>query len=126
MGAEGIAMGTRFAICKESPVPDNIKQMYLRRSENDTAITPYITGTHCRGLRNKLTDLMSSERQGFPIIRSVKGLLELGRTFKVPRWKLVGSAIKMKQAYEVPLSGVGEMAFTPFGSERDAPGPDKR
>ena len=118
MGAEGIAMGTRFATTKESPVPDNIKQMYLRTSENDTVITPYITGTRCRGLRNKLTDLMSSERQGVPVIKSIKGFWEMRRNFNVPWWKLVGSAMKMKQAYEIPLSGVSKMAFTPFGGER--------
>ena len=118
MGAEGIAMGTRFATIKESPVPDNIKQMYLRTSENDTVITPYVTGTRCRGLQNKLTDLMSSERQGFPVIKSVKGFWEMRRNFKVPWWKLVGSAIKMKQAYEIPLSNVSEMVFTTFGRER--------
>jgi len=114
MGAEGIAMGTRFAITKESPVPDNIKQTYLKASENDTVITPYVTGTRCRGLKNKLTDLLESEPQGLPVIRTIKGMLEMRRSFNVPWWKLAGSALKMKQAYEVRLSGMGELAFASF------------
>lgn len=118
MGAEGIAMGTRFATCKESPVPDSIKQMYLKARENDTVITPYVTGTRCRALTNKLTDLLESDRKGLPIIRSLKGFLEMRRDFKVPWWKLAGSAIRMKQAYEIPLSGLGEFAYASFGGQR--------
>ena len=118
MGAEGIAMGTRFAMTRESPIPDNIKQMYLKVSENDTVITPYVTGTRCRALKNRLTDLLESERQGLPIIRSVKGFLEMRRSFNVPWWKLAGSAIRMKQAYEIALGGLGELAYASFGGQR--------
>ncbi|MFC2022074.1 NAD(P)H-dependent flavin oxidoreductase [Chloroflexota bacterium] len=118
MGAEGIAMGTRFAMTKESPIPDNVKQIYLQASENDTVITPYVTGIRCRGLKNRLTDLLESERQGLPIIKSIKGFLEMRRSFNIPWWKLVASAIRMKQAYEVPMSSLGELAYASFGSQR--------
>lgn len=118
LGAEGIAMGTRFAMTRESPIPDNIKQMYLKASENDTVITPYVTGTRCRALQNKLTNLLESERQGMPVIRTFKGLLEMRRSFNVPWWKLAGSAIRMRQAYEVPLTGLGELAYASFGGQR--------
>jgi NAD(P)H-dependent flavin oxidoreductase YrpB (nitropropane dioxygenase family) len=117
MGAEGIAMGTRFATCQESTVPDNIKQMYLAASENDTVITPYVTGTRCRGLKNKLTDLLESERRGIPLVRSLKGFLEMRRSFNVPWWKMAISALKMKKAYEVPLSGIGELAHASFAGQ---------
>jgi len=113
MGADGIAMGTRFAVTKESPVPDNIKEVYLKASENDTVITPYVTGTRCRGLKNKLTDLLETEKQGLPIVQSIKGFLEMRRQFNVPWWKLASSALKMKQAYEVK---VGELAQFAHGS----------
>ena len=114
MGAEGIAMGTRFAVCKESPIPDNIKRMYLEASENDTVITPYVTGTRCRGLKNKLTDLLESEPQGLPVVRTIKGFLEMRRSFNVPWWKLARSAVRMMRSYEVRLSGMGELAYASF------------
>ena len=117
MGAEGIAMGTRFAITKESPVPDNIKQMYLKASESDTVITPYVTGTRCRALKNKLTDVLESERTELPIIKSIKGFLEMRRSFNVPWWKLAGSAIRMKNAYEIPLSDMGQLASVSFRAD---------
>ena len=118
MGAEGIAMGTRFAVTKESPISENIKRVYLEKSENDTVITPYATGTRCRALTNKLTDILETERRGFPIIKSIKGLLDLRRDLGVPWWKLVQSAIKMKQAYEIPISSFNELAYASFSGER--------
>lgn len=118
LGAEGIAMGTRFVTSKESPVPDNIKQMYLKAAENDTVITPYITGTRCRGLQNRLTDIVEKEGKGFPIIKSIQGIFETGRRFGVPWWKVLGSAIQMKQAYEIPFSieSMSELARASFGT----------
>ena len=118
MGADGIAMGTRFATTKESTVPDNIKEMYLKASEKDTVITPYATGTRCRALKNELTNMLETERRGFPIIKSIKGFLDMRREFGVPWWKLAGSAVKMKKAYEVPLSGLAEFAHGSFAGDR--------
>jgi NAD(P)H-dependent flavin oxidoreductase YrpB (nitropropane dioxygenase family) len=118
MGADGIAMGTRFAMTKESPVPDNVKQRYLESSENDTIITARVTGTRCRGLKNQLTDVLETERRGLPVIRTFSGLLQMRRAFNVPWWKLLVSGLRMKQAYEIPTSGLGELAYASFGGER--------
>ncbi|MBE9501193.1 MAG: nitronate monooxygenase [Chloroflexi bacterium] len=118
MGAEGIAMGTRFALTKESPIPDSVKQFYLESSENDTIITARVTGTRCRGLRNQLTDMLEAEKRGFPLLRTISGLLQMRRAFNVPWWRLLSSALRMKQAYEVPISGLGELAYASFGGER--------
>lgn len=63
LGAEGLAMGTRFILTKESPVPDNIKQMYLDASEEDTIITEYATGVRCRALHNELYDELEKKQE---------------------------------------------------------------
>ena len=118
MGAEGIAMGTRFALTKESPIPDNVKQFYLESSENDTIITARVTGTRCRGLKNQLTDMLEGERRGFPLIRTISGLSQMRRAFNVPWWRVLLSGLRMKQAYEIPISGLGELAHVTFGRDR--------
>lgn len=56
LGAEGIAMGTRFICTRESPVPANVKEVYLRADEMSTMITGHLTGVRARCLRNRLTD----------------------------------------------------------------------
>jgi len=116
MGAEGIAMGTRFAVTKESPVPDNIKEMYLKASENDTVITPHVTGTRCRALTNNLTDLLDKQGQGFPLIRAIKGIFEMGHVLGVPWWKLGSTAMEMRKAYDIPLSinGLSQLATSAY------------
>jgi len=118
MGADGIAMGTRFAMTKESLIPDSVKQFYLESSENDTIITARVTGTRCRGLKNQLTDMLEGERRGFPVLRTFSGLLQMRRAFNVPWWKVLVSGLRMKQAYEVSVSGLGELAYASFGGER--------
>lgn len=48
MGAEGIAMGTRFALTQECTLPEAVKQRYLKASESDTKIGYQFDGAYCR------------------------------------------------------------------------------
>lgn len=43
-GAEGIAMGTRFLLTKESTVPNDVKAAYLKIDERQTVVTTAIDG----------------------------------------------------------------------------------
>ena len=120
MGAEAIAMGTRFAVTKECPIPDNIKEMYLKASETDTVITPNVTGTRCRALPNKLTDIVDKQERGFPVIRAIKGVFGMGRVLGVPWWKLGGAAVEMRKAYDIPLSLSGLSQLVASAYRHDA------
>ncbi len=74
LGADGIAMGTRFMSCKESPVPDNQKANAKKMDIHDTVYTNRVDGLPARFLRaagalrmmksqvNPLTALISSRR----------------------------------------------------------------
>jgi len=53
-GAEGIAMGTRFLLTRESQVPDAIKQKYLAASVTDTRVTRAIDGHPQRVIETSL------------------------------------------------------------------------
>ncbi|HEU0167710.1 MAG TPA: nitronate monooxygenase [Chloroflexota bacterium] len=56
MGAAGIAMGTRFLLTAESPVPLATKQRYLQAGLDDTVVTRKIDGLPHRVIRNTLVD----------------------------------------------------------------------
>jgi NAD(P)H-dependent flavin oxidoreductase YrpB (nitropropane dioxygenase family) len=56
LGAEGIAMGTRFAITQESPIPDQLKQRYIEAKDADAILTPIWDGMPQRAI---------SRRQGY-------------------------------------------------------------
>ena len=109
MGAEGVSMGTRFALSKESNIPDNVKQRYLQSSENDAVITAHVTGTRCRGLKNRLVELLETKAGGVPLKESIVELLNIKRDFKVPLWKVLLSGFKMKREFEADLNELGNV-----------------
>jgi enoyl-[acyl-carrier protein] reductase II len=51
LGADGVAMGTRFMTTRESPLPQNYKKLSLEKDVTDTLYSPRIDGMHCRVLR---------------------------------------------------------------------------
>lgn len=55
-GAVGIAMGTRFLLTKESPVPDTAKAAYLKASTEGIVVTTKLDGIPQRMVRTKLMD----------------------------------------------------------------------
>jgi len=48
LGAEGIAMGTRFAMTRESPAPDKVKAEYLKAIDSDTVLSTIWDGLPMR------------------------------------------------------------------------------
>lgn len=65
LGAEGIAMGTRFLMVRESPMPEAVKARYLAASERDTTLICRSIGDSTRVLKNALTDqILELERLG--------------------------------------------------------------
>lgn len=61
-GAVGIAMGTRFLLTRESPVPDATKAAYLRAGTDDILVTTRLDGIPQRMVRTPLMDRI--ERAG--------------------------------------------------------------
>jgi len=62
-GAVGMAMGTRFLLTAESPVPDATKQQYLNAGTDDMVLTTRLDGIPQRMLRTPL--LQRIERSGW-------------------------------------------------------------
>jgi NAD(P)H-dependent flavin oxidoreductase YrpB (nitropropane dioxygenase family) len=56
LGAQGIAMGTRFLLTKESTVPDNVKERYLAAGLTDTVRTTAVDGHPQRVIRTEIID----------------------------------------------------------------------
>ena len=115
MGADGISMGTRFIVTQENSVPDNIKQRFIQASENDTVITDKVTGMRCRGLSNKLTELVETQGTGFGIFKAISAARTMGKEFGVSLFMILRSGMQMKDAYELEFS---KMGFVSFGGDR--------
>ncbi len=55
LGAEGVQMGTRFVIAKESIVHENYKQKLIKAKDIDSEVTGRKNGHPVRQIRNQLT-----------------------------------------------------------------------
>ena len=67
LGAEGVQMGTRFALSKECAVHENWKKLYIKAKDRDTVVTGRSTGHPVRVIKNKLSKKFEQmEKQGAP------------------------------------------------------------
>jgi len=110
LGAEGISMGTRFALTQESGLTWDIKQRYLRSSEADTLVTTRIDGKPLRVLQNKLTDILEKEGQRLSWREKISSVLETRRMLGVSWWQFLLGGWRMRKAYEASFSDLGDMA----------------
>jgi NAD(P)H-dependent flavin oxidoreductase YrpB (nitropropane dioxygenase family) len=55
-GADGVAMGTRFLLTRDSSVPDSVKAIYLETPVTGTVVTKAIDGAPQRVIRTELVD----------------------------------------------------------------------
>jgi NAD(P)H-dependent flavin oxidoreductase YrpB (nitropropane dioxygenase family) len=63
-GAAGIAMGTRFLLTSDSPVPDAVKSLYLAAGLDGTVVTTRVDGMPLRVLRTTVVDCLEGEGRG--------------------------------------------------------------
>ncbi|MFC1870164.1 NAD(P)H-dependent flavin oxidoreductase [Chloroflexota bacterium] len=82
LGAEGISLGTRFALTVECDAHDNFKQCCLDANEEDTIISNRFDGVNCRVLKNKRAEALAKGDilQGQPIMRS--GLVDMQKAIE--------------------------------------------
>ncbi|OGO02340.1 MAG: hypothetical protein A2Y72_06315 [Chloroflexi bacterium RBG_13_53_26] len=110
LGAEGIAMGTRFAVTQESPLPISVKQRYLECSENDTLVTPAITGTRLRVISNKFTQMLEERDKSTSWKEKISGAMETRRMLGVTWWRFLLGGWSMRKQYQASISELGHLA----------------
>lgn len=65
LGAEGVQMGTRFVVARESIVHPNYKEKLIKASDIDSEVTGMSTGHPVRSLKNKMTkEYLRLEKEG--------------------------------------------------------------
>jgi enoyl-[acyl-carrier protein] reductase II len=65
LGAEGVQMGTRFVVAKESIVHENYKERVIKAKDIDSEITGASTGHPIRVLRNQMSrEYLKMEKEG--------------------------------------------------------------
>jgi NAD(P)H-dependent flavin oxidoreductase YrpB (nitropropane dioxygenase family) len=113
-GAAGIAMGTRFLLTRDSPVPDAIKQAYLDAKVTDTVVTTQVDGVPHRVLRTPFIEKLLRATPLTSLPRAATNALRFQRLLGKPWSELIREAISMKRSQELSWSQVVMAANTPM------------
>ncbi len=98
LGADGISMGTRFMLTKESRVHDNFKRLCLQATEQDTLYSNHFDGMDGRALKTKVTEEMVNS--GLPIRDAFKGAGEIRKLLKLSYWQFLKLSLQMMRSEE--------------------------
>jgi len=98
LGADGISMGTRFMLTKESRVHDNFKRLCLQATEQDTLYSNHFDGMDGRALKTKVTEEMVNS--GVPSRDALKGAGEIRKLLKLSYWQFLKLSLQMMRSEE--------------------------
>lgn len=91
LGADGIAMGSRFATCQESPLHAATKQAVVTRSVHDTVYSPHFDGLPARYMLTPTATRLTQRPMSLPMagIQATRAALQLG----IPLWQVAAGAL---------------------------------
>ena len=97
-GAQGIAMGTRFLLTRESPVPLQTKQRYLTASTDDILVTDRLDGVPQRMIRNRIAARLDGAGRIRMLATALVSALRLKKLTRTTWGDLIRSAREMQGA----------------------------
>lgn len=96
LGADGITMGTRFAMTKECRLHEHWQQVVIKATEQDTVyIDVGDPAVNARVLRTKKAE--AEMRKRFPLTEAMAGALETKRLLKLSWWGLIRSSLSTRK-----------------------------
>ena len=113
-GAVGIAMGTRFLLTKESPVPDVTKAAYLKAGTGDIVVTTRLDGIPQRMVRTKVLDRIAHSSQLGLWLRALEAGNEMRKQTGQSWFGMLHAARQMVAHGEMPLKQAMMAATMPM------------
>ena len=113
-GAAGVAMGTRFLLTAESPVPGNVKQEYLGCTVTGTVVTSVLDGVPQRMLRTGLAEKLSRGGALSRLSRSIRHAAAFQRMSGTPWTDIVREGLAMRKSHDLSWSQLIMAANTPM------------
>jgi len=86
LGADGVAMGTRFMTTKESPLHEIYKSLSIEKGATDTLFSDRFDGLLCRVLKTDAA--IRAVKRGLDLPAAISNSREIARQIHVPYWKL--------------------------------------
>jgi NAD(P)H-dependent flavin oxidoreductase YrpB (nitropropane dioxygenase family) len=97
-GAAGIAMGTRFLLTKESPVPEASAKRYFDATADDILVTTQIDGMPQRVVVNELVARLERTNPVVRLVRAIQSALEYRKLSGASIPDLLRSAFSMRRS----------------------------
>jgi NAD(P)H-dependent flavin oxidoreductase YrpB (nitropropane dioxygenase family) len=113
-GAVGIAMGTRFLLTQESPVPDSAKAGYLKAGTDQIVVTTKLDGIPQRMVRTKLMDRIEKSGPLGMWIRALEAGASMKRQTGASWLHFIKAAKGMTGHGDVPLKQAMMAATMPM------------
>ncbi|WP_157253491.1 NAD(P)H-dependent flavin oxidoreductase [Nonomuraea typhae] len=107
-GACGVAMGTRFLLTKDSPVPDAVKRVYLDAAE--TLVTTDVDGVPHRVLRTPFVDSLRHAR----LLRAIRNGARFKKISGLSWAALLREGRRMRHGRDLTWAQVLQAANTPM------------
>ena len=113
-GAQGIAMGTRFLLTKESTVPDAVKAFYLSKAVTDTLVTTKVDGVPHRVLRTEFVDKLDRSTGVAALLRAFRNATAFKKLTGTPWRAMIKEGRAMRRTMELSWAQVLMAANTPM------------
>ena len=112
-GAAGIAMGTRFLLTSDSPVPDSVKRLYLAATVADTVVTDALDGVPQRLLRTPFVERLVRDGGIARLLRSARSATTFRRLTGSTWPAMAREGLAMRRSHDLALGQVLLAANTP-------------
>ncbi|MFD7937301.1 NAD(P)H-dependent flavin oxidoreductase [Streptomyces sp. NPDC059755] len=113
-GAAGVAMGTRFLLTSDSPVPDTVKARYLAATVRDVTVTRAVDGLPHRMLRTALVDALEDAGRAAALVRAVRHAAGFRRLSGLGWREMVRDGLALRHGKDLAWSQVLLAANTPM------------
>lgn len=111
LGADGIALGSRFATSIESPLPISVQETIVHSSEHDTVYGSHFDGISARVLKTPTAERLMRDRPWFPVI--CYRAFQAAQDMKIPLWKVLpGLLTQFSKMYMVAQFGAATQRLT--------------
>jgi nitronate monooxygenase len=113
-GAAGIAMGTRFLLSAESPMPAATAERYFAATVNDILVTTEVDGMPQRVVLNELVRRLESSSRASLLLAALANAFRYRKLSDAPLGELIRSALAMKRSEKMTRSQVLMAANAPI------------
>lgn len=117
-GAVGIAMGTRFLMTAESPVPPAPKAAYVKAGTGDIAVSTKVDGIPQRMILNPLLRRIEGSGRTAMWLRAMEAGMEMKRQTGMSWGQVISTARAMTSHGEMPLAQAMMAAAAPMMIQR--------